>query len=29
MAENEEKAVKLLEEANKKLGPWILGGLFT
>ena len=29
MGDNQEKAKKMLEEANKKLGPWVLGGLFT
>jgi len=29
MVDNEEKAVQLLQEANKKLGPWVLGGVFT
>jgi len=29
MSEKEEKAFKLIENANKKLGPWVLGGIFT
>lgn len=29
MGDNEEKARQLLAEANKKLGPWVFGGIFT
>jgi hypothetical protein len=29
MGDNQEKANKMLEEANKKLGPWVLGGLYA